>query len=245
MTSMRGKILLLVGAAWLACAAASAYVVKLKDGSLIFARTKYSIRGAKAIITLENGTVTQIDLAKVDVPGTDKYNAENFGNVIAIDAPQRRPEAAVPTPPSPARLRELVREKRTGGQLAPPSASTSSDPGGATGQSWQPVDADLQSAFERVFEGAGISQFRLAHYRGTTRLLVTANTEEAVFNALSASARALSDLAARGKGSSIEIVLTTSSGETAGTFDMTTEQARLLVNGATAVSDYFVKNVVF
>ena len=35
--------------------AASAYVVKLKDGSLVFARIKYEVKGKKAIITLAEG----------------------------------------------------------------------------------------------------------------------------------------------------------------------------------------------
>jgi hypothetical protein len=242
---MRKRIVLLLCAAWLVCGVAFGYVVKLKDGSLVFARTKYAVKGNKAIITLENGTVTQIDLDKVDLPGTDKYNAENFGNVIAIDTPQeKQPVPSQPTPASPSSLRALVRQKRAGGQLAPKSQAPA-DPSNAEAQSWQAVDQGMQSAFSRVFEGAGISQFRLANYRGKTRLLATTNTEEAVFNTLSASARALADLASRGGASGLEIVLTTSSGEPAGSFEMTAEQARLLVNGSIPVADYFVKNVIF
>jgi hypothetical protein len=64
--------------------------VRLKDGSLIFARAPYLVKGTRAIITLENGTVTQIPLAEVDVPGTHKYNRENYDNVIAIETPQHK-----------------------------------------------------------------------------------------------------------------------------------------------------------
>jgi hypothetical protein len=69
---------------------AYAYAVKLKDGSLLFARAPYTVKGTQAIITLENGIVTQIPLAKVDQPGTEKYNRENFGNAIAIPTPRER-----------------------------------------------------------------------------------------------------------------------------------------------------------
>jgi hypothetical protein len=69
---------------------AYAYAVKLKDGSLLFARVPYTVKGTQAIITLENGIVTQIPLAKVDRPGTEKYNRENFGNAIAIPTPRER-----------------------------------------------------------------------------------------------------------------------------------------------------------
>jgi hypothetical protein len=69
---------------------ASAYAVKLKDGSLVFARVPYTVKGTRAIITLENGIVTQIPLDKVDEPGTETYNRENYGNVIVIPTPRER-----------------------------------------------------------------------------------------------------------------------------------------------------------
>jgi len=69
---------------------AGVYAVKLKDGSLVFARVPYTVKGTRAIITLENGIVTQIPLDKVDVPGSEKYNRENYGNVIQIATPRER-----------------------------------------------------------------------------------------------------------------------------------------------------------
>lgn len=226
---------------FLITAAASAYVVKLKDGSLIFARIKYTVKGDRAIITLENGTVTAIKLDQIDVEGSDKYNAENFGNVVAIDTPDgRKPTPVAPTGPQGPRLQDYIKDKKP--RMGLPSAGDKSSTE-ATGPSFQQVDVNLQSAFSKVFDGAGISQFKLANFRGKTRLLVTANTEEAVFNALSAAARALSDPSSRGALTTIQVVLTTSSGETAGTLEMSPEQARLLVNGQISVADYFVKNV--
>ena len=53
--------------------AAFAYNIKLKDGSIIFARSRYEVKGTKAIITLQNGTITQIDLSTIDVEGTEQY----------------------------------------------------------------------------------------------------------------------------------------------------------------------------
>ena len=80
---------------------ADAYAVKLKDGSLLFARVPYAVKGTHAIITLENGTITQLPLAQVDEPGTERYNRENFGNAIAIPTPREnvlRLPAHVPQP---------------------------------------------------------------------------------------------------------------------------------------------------
>ena len=224
----------------LVCASALGYVIKLKDGSLIFARIKYTVKGEKAIITLENGTVTAIRLEEIDVEGSEKYNKENFGNVVAIDTPDsRKPTPAAEAPASP-RLQDYIREKKPRMGLPAPGEKQAAD---GSGPSFQPVDANLQTAFTKVFDGAGITQYKLANVRGKTRLLVTTNTEEAVFNAISAAARALSDPASRGNTATIQVVLTTSSGESAGTLEMTPDQARQIVNGQLSAADYFIKNV--
>jgi hypothetical protein len=238
MRRLAGLALLLL----LSSSAALGYVIKLKDGSMLFARIKYEVKGTKAIITLENGTVTQIDLGKVDVPGTEEYNKKYSGNVIAIDTPEQKMLNAPGGPPTPAmRLQDLARQ----GKLRPSSGSAAAPaPGSSEAGSWQPVDALVQAAFSRVFDGASIPQWRLTNYRGKTRLLVTTNSEESVFNVLSAAARAIRDLSERGKDAVIEIVLTTSTNESGGAFEMTPEQARQLVNGTLAVGDYFVRNVI-
>ena len=224
--------------------AAFAYVIKLKDGSMLFARMKYEVKGTKAIITMENGTVTQIDLDKVDVPGTEEYNSKYSGNVIAIDTPEQKMLNAPGGPPTPIpRLQDLARGSRLRGGAASSSSAPESNAGGKEGL-WKLVDPLQIAAFSRVFDGAAIPNWRLTNYRGKTQLLATANSEEAVFNAISASARALKDLSDRGKELTIEIVLTTSTNESAGTFEMTPGQAEKIVNGTLAVGDYFVRNVV-
>ena len=224
----------------LGSSAALGYVVKLKDGSLIFARIKYSVKGDKAIITLENGTVTAIRLDQIDVEGSDQYNKENFGNVVAIDTPDgRKPTASVAAPASP-RLQDYIRDKKPRMGLPQPGEKAGTE---GSGPSFQQVDANLQTAFTKVFDGAGITQYKLTNFRGKTRLLVTTNTEEAVFNALSAAARALSDPTSRGVAATIQIVMTSSSGESAGTLEMSPDQAHQIVNGQLTAADFFVKNV--
>ena len=224
----------------LAAAPVLAYVIKLKDGSLIFARTKYTVKGDRAIITLENGTVTAMKLDLIDVDGSEQYNKENFGNVVAIDTPDSRKPTPRPDMPQPARVEDYIKKNKPRMSLPPQGAKAGPD---GTGASFQPVDPNLQAAFAKVFDGAGISQYKLTNFRGTTGLLVTTNTEEAVFNALNAAARALSDPTSRGVNLTIRIVLTSSSGESAGTLEMSPEQARQLVNGQISAADYFVKNV--
>ncbi len=233
-------------AVFLLAAAAFAYVVKLKDGSLVFARAPYTLKGNRAIITLENGTVTQIDLDKIDVPGTEKYNRENFGNVIALDTPQEKTfQLPTPIPQSSHPLQDLIRQRRGNLGLPTPGPASSAPSGVAASDPWQAADPVLQATFSRIFEGTGITQYRVTNFRGKTRLLATTNSEQAVFNTLSASARAISEAAARGRAAPVEIVLTTATGEPAGTFEMTPEQAKLLVDRGLTVQDYFVKAVMF
>jgi len=242
---MLKRILILTAAALaLAASAALAYNIKLKDGSIIFARAKYEVKGDKAIITLQNGTVTQIDLASIDIPGTEQYNKENPGNVIALVQGEEK-DIRLPTlkPPPTVSLQEVIRRRKTlfGEPLVKPPPG--SDPNAPAG-SWLPVDSAVETAFRRVLDGAGITQYRLSNYRGKLKLLATVNSEETVFNMLSACARSLSELAEKGKATTIEIVLTTASGDNAGSFDMNTDEARALVNGNVSVADYFVKNVI-
>jgi hypothetical protein len=116
MRRLLGHALLL----WLVAAAASAYVIKLKDGSMLFARMKYEVKGTKAIITLENGTVTQLNLDQVDVPATEDYNKRYSGNVIAIDTPEQKVLNAPGGPPTPApRLQDVARQSKLRGGIAP------------------------------------------------------------------------------------------------------------------------------
>ena len=222
-----------------------AYVVKLKDGSLIFARSPYTVKGKRAIITLENGTVTQIDADKIDVPGTVKYNKENFGNVVALDTPQEKIfQLPTPVPQSKAALQDLVRKR---GGLDRPTPNTSAPPPDAasgSSDSWQ-ADPIVRAAFSHIFDGAGLTQYRVTSNRGKTRVLATANSEQAVFNTLSATARAIVDAAERGRTTPVELVLTTGSGEAAGTFEISPAQAKLLVDRGVTVQDFFVKNVIF
>ena len=236
---MRKCLSFALAAMLLAAAPAFAYVIKLKDGSLIFARTKYTVKGDRAIITLENGTVTAMKLDQIDVDGSEQYNKENFGNVIAIDTPDgRKPTPAPDGPPSP-RLQDYMKSHKTRMDLPATGAKNAE----ASGPSFGTVDANLQTAFSQVFDGAGITQYKLTNFRGKTGLLVTTNTEEQVFNAINAAARALQNPTSRGSATTITIVMTSSSGDSAGTVEMSPEQARQLVNGQVSAADFFVKNV--
>ena len=135
-------------------AATSPTSIKLKDGSLIFARTKYTVKGDRAIITLENGTVTAIKLDEIDVEGSEKYNKENFGNVVAIDTPDSRK----PTP-SPERAAASahpgLHQAEQAAHGAPPSAGREGHRGVGLRARPSAGRPEPPGAFTRVFDGAG------------------------------------------------------------------------------------------
>jgi hypothetical protein len=219
---------------------ALAYNIVLKNGSILFAREKYTIKATNAIITLQNGTVVSYPLDQIDVPATEKYNKENAGNVIALETGgDRAPTPQLTAPPSTT-LQDIIRKQKVTLGVAPPKK----DQGEGGASSFQAVEPAIEQTFRRILDGASITQYRLATYRGKVRLLATANTEEAVFNTLAATARALSDLAKNGKEMNVDIVLTTSSGDSGGTFEMSPDQARQIINGNINTADYFLRNVI-
>jgi hypothetical protein len=237
---MKRSLLLLV-LLLAAAPAALAYNIVLKDGSILFAREKYTVKANKAIITLQNGNVVSYALEQIDVPATEKYNKENPGNVIALETGDAKTLPVPQTSTAPTTtLQDVIRKKKmTLGAPAPKK-----EQGDAGTSAFQAVEPAVDQAFHRIFDGASINQYRLAAYRGKVRLLATANTEEAVFNTLAAAARVLADLANHGKEVQVEIVLTTSGGDSAGSFEMNPEQARQIVNGNITAADYFLRNVI-
>src|SRR6266508_2264744 len=143
---------LLVLALTLAASVASAYNIKLKDGSIIFARSKYEVKGKKAIFTLPNGTVTQIDLATIDIPGTEQYNKDNPGNVIAL-VPGEDKEIKLPVlkPPPTVSLQDMLRQRKTRLGAPPPKAAGGTE-AEAPGTSWQAPEPAVELAFRRSEE---------------------------------------------------------------------------------------------
>src|SRR5262245_11155565 len=127
---VRKSLFLVVAALLVLCPAAFGYVIKLKDGSLIYARTKYTVKGDRAAITLENGTVTAMKLDQIDVEATDKYNKENFGsNVVALDTPESRKPTPAPDGPPTARLQDYIKDRNPRMQLPANGAAKNSEAG--------------------------------------------------------------------------------------------------------------------
>jgi hypothetical protein len=243
------RVLSIAAAVWLLTAGVGlAYVVILKDGSKIFARAKYEVRGQNAIITLENGNITQIPVSQIDVPGSDKYNKENVGNVIAIATPKEK-ELETPTTNQKKgkNLEEFIKERKKQDlgtpppaapkpAAAPPPAAPNAPSGGSTGNPY--IDREA----ERIFGEAGITHYRLSP---GPRVAFIASEEDAVFRTLNAAAKLIVGLGASGKAASLDVSIVSASGEDGGKFKMTPDNVRGLTEGSETASEYFVKRVIF
>jgi hypothetical protein len=237
----RNRIIAAIAALLLA-ACAQAYVVVLKDGSKIFARKKYEVKGANAIIVLENGNITQLPYSQIDVPGSDRYNKENFGNVIALQTPQ---SSELQAPKEPAKekenLSEFIRERQKEVRTKP-SAASPSERSRAEKPPVEPADELIQREADRIFGSLGIAKYQI---HAGPRVTFIADGEDAVFNAMSAAARLAADLAGIHKADSLDVEIVSSTGADSGRFRMTGDGVAALVAGAITPSEYYVQNVIF
>lgn len=233
----------LIAALWLCAAPIFAYVVVLKDGSKIFARGKYTVRGANAIITLENGNITQLPLTQVDVPGTDKYNTVNGGaNVIDINTPQQQTIATPHTTTTSQNLGQFIHSHEQQLQQRAREEKAAQRVQAAPAPPSSPGTSPLGTAAAAVLGPLNISRYKIA--AGPKIVFVTEN-EDQVFAAINGAARLMTSLSASGQAAALDVALQTPDGKDAGHFRMTSASVAPLLAGSTTVSQFFVENVIF
>jgi hypothetical protein len=267
MQHRRATLALAALLALLAVLPAGAYTIYLKDGSTIIAKEVYRLDGDKAYITLPSGTETFLDADQIDVERTREINAKDYGTAVVIEGGQRRQleagERAVV--PRETRLSDVIGE-RGGATRLPDNSSqsaTSPEPSAAPARGRTATgaanlatltraplpDADLAQEITGMLSGQQLESLKV--FRGTTArrpfLEVTASSEGAVFRAIAASARALTQLRERYEEQveGIELLILTATRERAGQFYITPETARQLTDGELQVSEFFVQYVQF
>lgn len=237
----------------------AAYTIWLKDGSTVVSRGKYEVKGAKAIITLPNGTQTFIDLAAIDVakteasnkgtdfgvtdlgntrvvPGKEAPPARNgsLGDLVAAHSPSSRslPVAHRATPASPA---QAARSRSGTVDLAALQL---------TPYPQQEVRTDLQ----QFFHGQGIDDVQLLAGTQPNRVLLVFNaaSEGSVFQGIAASGGALVRAHDRfPQVAAFELLFLSPTREKGGQFLLTPEAAAELVAKKIDTATYFVQNVQF
>lgn len=255
-----GTVAVLLALAFgLAGSAAAAYVIYTKDGKRIEARERPTVQGKRLVYVNPLGTPQSIALDEWDQEKSDKANKEGLGNAYLLDDPGAsrsalpNPEAKKPSlsdyikqhgrkiedeAPAPRRG-ELVRVQpetsaRPAARPAPPdSASIVMDP-------------QITDAFMRALDGSSVKSVKLSQIPSGIRVQATTETEQQVFLALVACARGLKESRASGKPlDKAEVVLATSTGENAGRFDLSPNDAENLLNGRVTPARFFVSSVLF
>lgn len=252
---------LLVLALGLAGTATATYIIYTKDGKRIEARDKPVVQGKRLVYVNPLGTPQSIAVDEFDEAKSERMNREGLGNAYVLDDPggsrsalpnpeEKKPSLSdyirahgrklADTDQTESRPGALIRVKQAGGEAAPAARAAAPDPASIV------MDPQITEAFMRALDGSNVKGVRLTQIPSGVRVQATTETEQQVFLALVACARGLKESRATGKPlDKAEVVLATSSGETAGRFDMSPNDAESLLNGRVTPARYFVSNVIF
>ncbi len=243
----------LAAAAALFCANAFAtYIVVLKNGATYKAKSKWTVKAGKAYVSLENGQLLELDPSLLDEPRSEQMTKSGLGDarVIAVGTvTDTAPAKQQPSLGSSIKLRKLtpplaqapspVSPAATGQGVAPPPIPTA--PGNLLGQ-------DVVEKFARAYENVGLFEQKLtATGPHSLRAELTADSEDKVFNAISAT----SFLMVRNAGvpgaqiDMVELFMKTTTGGSSGRFQMTREDAQALDAKKISQQDYFVRRVIY
>lgn len=224
------------------------YIVVLKDGTRYTAKAKWTVANGKALVLLENGQSLQLDPALIDGPRSEQMTKIGMANANIIDL---NPNAGTQTQTkqSPSLGDTIKLRPRAQQQPAPPQATSKpalSAPAPISGAGTIP--AEVIEKFDRAFENVGIFEKKITSSSATSiRAEMTVDTEDRVFNAISAT----SYLMVRNAGveniriDMVELFMRTTTGGAAGRFQMSRADAEALNNRTISQQDYFVRKVIY
>lgn len=223
---------------------AASYWVVLKDGTRYEAKSKWSVANGKATIKLVNGSVLSLDPNTIDAAKSEEVTRLGGGSLFGVE------QAPVTSTTKPSALGTAIRLRKL-----PPSQPEAAGPPLATPADVPPTAApgtglgsDVLSKFERAFENVGIFEHKLVSTGPhSLRADLTADTEDKVFNTLSAT----SFLIIRNAGipgvqiESVDLFIKTTTGAAAGRFHLTRDDAQAMESKTITPQSYFVMKVLF
>jgi hypothetical protein len=238
------KILLLLAASLLVCPQLLAYWVVLKDGTRYDATAKPVITpGKPTTIPLKSGQTITVPSGAIDEAKSEEVTRLGGGSLLGVE--QRTVPAGKPASTLGSQIKLRRDEQAQQQSRVVPVA-----PAPVVGPT---LGADVLDKFERAYENVGIFEHKMtstgAH---VLRADVTTDSEEKVFNAISATAY----LIVRNAGlnavtiDEVDIFMKMTNGGTAGRFQMTRADADALYTGGNApdrtkLQEYFVQKVLF
>lgn len=230
------KFVFLVSILLIAASAFAEYTVVLKDGRRFAAKEKWKIVDGKAIVTLTNGTTIQIDPSAIDAAQSEAVTRSGLGDAKVLQtAPQN--DTSRPQPKSSLGTLATIRRPQ---QDSGAASGTPTRASGGTGR----IDAEVSSKFGAAFENVGLYDAKLSPASpGQLRIDVTADNEDQVFKAISATSFIFANVPS--EYSIVELFMRTTIGGSAGRFQMTKDDARALANKQMDWTDYYLNKVIF
>jgi hypothetical protein len=226
------------------------YIVVLKNGQSYKAKAKWTMQNGKAIVQLETGQTLAIDPTLIDVAKSEQATSSGLGGARIINT--------VPTSGSPdnqqqeSGLGSVIHIKRANPTpppqvAAPVAAATPAAPSPSVSSNGN-LSQEVLDKFARAYENVGLFEQKISSPSpGVVRADLTADSEDKVFNAISAT----SFLIVRNAGvpgadiKMVELFMKTTVGGSAGRFQMTREDAQALDSKQLSQQDYFVRRVIY
>jgi len=219
------------------------YTVVLKDGTRYRAKEKWRVSGGKAMLTLENGTTLSLDPKLIDQKETDRVNAAGLGGAKVIPTAQTSTTSNQPQQSPLGSITTLRRPETTTDSPREATSSTGS-PLGQTN-----LSNDVISRFQQAYENVGLYDAKVQG-AGTNALRVdlTADNEDQVFKAISATSFLVTKIPEATSGERVERVelfMKTINGGSAGRFQMSAADAQAITNKQITWQEYFIRDVIF
>jgi len=217
---------------------ASSYWVVMRDGTRYEAKTKWSVVNGKAVINLVNGNVLTLDPSSIDPAKSEEMTRLGGGSLLGVEQMPVTSTTKASALGSSIHLRQPLQPTTP---TAPAATSITSAPGPGLGR-------DVTSKFERAYENVGIFEHNIVSTGPhSLRADLTADTEDKVFNTLSAT----SFLIVRNAGvpgvqiDAVDLFMKTTNGAAAGRFHLTREEAEAMQAKTITPQTYFVLKVLF
>jgi hypothetical protein len=237
---MRKSLIIFAAALLLSAPAFATYWVVLKDGTKYAAKEKPTVVNGKAIVHLESGSTISVDPASIDVAKSEQTTKYGGAQVLDTDANHDTEQTHQQKESLGAaiKLRHLQAQAQKQEETAAAAPVTP-----ASGV----LPNDVIDKFSRAYENVGIYEQKVTSpAKNTLHVELTVDTEERVFNAISAT----SFLISRNAGTTsqidmVELFMRTTTGGAAGRFQMTRDDALALEGKTMSREDYYVRKVIY
>ena len=221
----------------------AAYTVVMKDGTRYQAKAKWTIVNGKAIIRLQTGGSVSVDPALIDAAKSEEVTKAGLGGATVLGVEQV-PAAPTKQPQSLGSTVQMRPRAQFGQQAATTATEATATNAGVVANQ---LDSRLAANFERAYENVGIFEHTMAGTNRVVRAEVTADNEDKVFNAISATAF----LIVRNGGlentqiEMVELFMKTTNGGAAGRFQIDRADAEAINAKTITLPDFYVRNVIY